>query len=345
MKKTAVIGVYGVGADFTTGQAVKCFEIINWLSDKYGRDEVRVVNTYQWKKNPVKLFRNMVQAFRGCDNVILMPAQHGLRVFGPWGYWLKKIFKTRVHYVVIGGWLSETLSEKPSLRKCVASFDGIYVETKELAGKLRSLGLTKVHYMPNFRSFSGKLPVRPQVWEETIPVCTYSRVVREKGILDAMEIVKRANRMYGKPLFHLDIYGKLQPEFKSEFESALEKNRETVRYCGVKNADQGPETLAGYFALLFPTFYEGEGFAGTILDAFAGGTPVIANDWKYNKEIIENKKNGFLYPFRDLDAAARYLCQLYGDKALYLEIQRGCMESAEAYSTDAVLGEFEKNLK
>lgn len=49
-KKIAVIGVYGQGPDFTTGQAVKCMELINWLKETYGTDQVQVVNTYQWKK-------------------------------------------------------------------------------------------------------------------------------------------------------------------------------------------------------------------------------------------------------------------------------------------------------
>ena len=82
-KKVSVVGVYGVGADFTTGQAVKCYEIINWLKDKYGASQINVVNTYKWKKHPIKLFLNMILAFGESENIIIMPAQHGLKVFAP----------------------------------------------------------------------------------------------------------------------------------------------------------------------------------------------------------------------------------------------------------------------
>lgn len=58
--------------------------------------------------------------------------------------------------------------------------------------------------------------------------------------------------------------------------------------------NQSTEVLKNYDALLFPTYYEGEGFAGTIIDAFAAGLPVIASDWKYNSEIIKQGITGVI---------------------------------------------------
>lgn len=81
MKKVGVIGVYGRGEDFTTGQAVKCFELINWLKNKLGGNEVFIVNTYGWKKNPVGLLKNCVKAFFSCERVIILPAPNGVKVF------------------------------------------------------------------------------------------------------------------------------------------------------------------------------------------------------------------------------------------------------------------------
>ena len=344
MKKAAVVGVYGVGADFTTGQAVKCYEIINWLKEKYGQDEIEVVNTYKWKRNPLKLLVDLFNAFRGCKNVILMPAQHGIKVFAPLAYYFSKIFKRRIHYVVIGGWLAEMLTEQPRIKKYIYSFDAVHVETKEMVSKLHNIGIDKVYYMPNFRVLPSAPIMRIRKWSEPVQVCTYSRVVKEKGILDAVEIVKEANRRAGKKLFCLDVYGKVAPEFRMEFEQTVSQNIDIMRYCGIKNANEGPVTLSNYFALLFPTYYEGEGFAGTILDAFVGKTPVIANDWKYNKEIIKNGENGFIYPYRDINTAAEYLYELYLNFQLYEEIQHGCENEAKRYSTDSVLGEFDKTL-
>lgn len=342
-KKVSVVGVYGVGADFTTGQAVKCYEIINWLKDKYGASQINVVNTYKWKKHPIKLFLNMILAFGESENIIIMPAQHGLKVFAPMSYILKKIFHRPVHYVVIGGWLNDAIKKSYYLKKCILSFEGIYVETRDMQKKLQKSDVKSACYMPNCRKLVDIQ--KPELnLKKKLKVCTYSRVIKEKGILDAIEIVKSANQMLGENKFYLDIYGKISNEFKPELKRAIETNGEVVKYCGVKNADQGAETLSNYFALLFPTYYEGEGFAGTILDAFVGKTPVIANDWKYNSEIIENGKNGFIYSYRNIDEAAKYLVLLYTNPEVYRKVQEGCKQSAHEFSTDVVLNRFNQCL-
>ena len=344
-KSIAVVGVYGQGPDFTTGQEVKCRELIDWFRKEHGTEQVTVVNTYRWKSNPLKLCWSMVRAFATCRNVILMPAQHGLKVFAPMSRMLKAVFHTGVHYVVIGGWLADALSDNGWLKHCVDSFEGVYVETKSMVGKLHDLGLHRVTFMPNFRNLSNEPVQRPTFDNIPIPVCTYSRVVREKGILDAIAIVEKANEQLGNNVFHLDVYGKIADDFAADMTSALNQHQDIVTYRGVKEADEGVATLAQYFALLFPTYYEGEGFAGTLLDAFAACTPAIANDWKYNSEIVCDGCNGFIYPFRDVDAAADCLCKLYKDPTLYAQIQEGCLQSANRYATDTVLREFDHDLK
>ena len=47
--------------------------------------------------------------------------------------------------------------------------------------------------------------------------------------------------------------------------------------------------------MIFPTYYVGEGFPGTIIDAFSSGIPDIATDWRYNSEIVQNGKTGYIY--------------------------------------------------
>lgn len=337
MRRLAVIGVYGTGPDFTTGQAVKCYELIRWFRARYGENTVKVVNTYHWKHRPAGVFLDLIRAFCTCEQIILMPAQHGVKVFAPMAYLLKKLLHRPLHYVVIGGWLAELLTERPWLKHCIASFDGVYVETQGMMEKLRGMGLTNGNYLPNFRILPQKPPEKPDVWAEPVRVCVYSRVIKEKGIQDAAAIVGQANRRMGRPLFALDIYGKVAPAFQAEFEELLREKVDFVRYRGVKDACEGAAVLAVYFALLFPTYYEGEGLPGTILDAFVARTPVLANDWKYIREIVKSGENGLVYPFRDVNSAAEMLCLLYEDEALYAHIRDNCWISARRYSTDAML--------
>lgn len=343
--KIAIIGVFGTGADFTTGQAVKCMEISRWLTEHYGAENVILVNTYQWKKHPDKLLRAVIGAFRQCDRILMLPAQHGLKVFAPMTYYLGRLFHKQLHYIVIGGWLPKLLSENARMKKFVSSYQGVYVETKSMEQRMRECGVERCWYMPNCRFLPDVLPARREWQDETRSVCTYSRVTKTKGIEDAVEIVRRANALLGAPVFRLDVYGKVAQEYLAELEQTMAANQDIAVYAGVKGPDEGIETLSQYFALLFPTYYEGEGFAGTVLDAFAAQTPVIANDWKYNAEVISSGVDGFIYPFRDVECAAKQLVQLYQEDTLYRSIQHGCMESARRYSTQSVMSAFLEKLE
>ncbi len=339
-KKIAVIGVYGKGPDFTTGQAVKCMELIHWLQETYGTGQVQVVNTYQWKKRPARLFFHLINAFINCRNITMLPAQHGIQVFGPLVYYLNRLFHRNVHYIVIGGWLPDYLKKHERMRRQIRSLQGVFVETKAMETKLKEMGMENIHHMPNFRK-AGKPEEREWIPEKgRIPVCIYSRVTESKGIEDGIEIVKRASEILGEPGFCLDIYGKTAEEFQHRFQELLEENCQFVRYCGIREAHEGSSVLRNYFALLFPSYYEGEGIPGTVLDAFAAGIPVLANDWKYIREMVNTGENGIVYPFRCAEKASEELVRMYRDSELYQNLKEGAGRSAEYFSTERILGEY-----
>ena len=336
MKKVAIVGQYGEGPDYVTGQAVKTLFTARWLMKRFGAENVEIVNTYGWKNRPVRLAVSLLKAMGRCRNVVILPAQHGVKVFAPLVAGLNRLFHRRIFYIIIGGWLANTLRKQPRLLRAVASFDGVCAETESLARDLRAVGVQNAWYLPNCRDYV-EAPEKRLSKAPPLPVCTFSRVTESKGIADAAAICRQANATLGRNIFRLEVYGNVAPEYRAAFEALCAKEAAVMRYCGVKNADEAVETLRGQFALLFPTYYEGECFAGTVLDAFLSRTPIIANDWKYNGEVIRDGENGFLYPFRDIDAAAERLVALYKDPALYARIQAGCEESARTYASDRVL--------
>lgn len=349
MKKRSrigIIGVYGLGPDFTTGQAVKTYTLVNWFRKEYPSQDVRLVNLYQWKKRPFRLFVNILRCVRQCDNIVFLPAQNGTKVLLPLLSIVNRLYKRRTHYIVTGGWLADYLKASPRMIPFTKSFYGVYVQAHALKASLESLGLKNAVYLPNCRNavpapdddvLSGR-------WEKPVRVCTYSRIVESKGLRDAADICRLANEKLGETVFFLDMYGKVAPEYQADFDALCGEYADVARYCGVKNAEETVAVLQPYFALLFPTYYEGECFAGTALDAFCARLPIIANDWKYNGEVIDPDKNGFLYPFRDVNAAAETLVRLYASRALYRQILDGCEESAERFDTDRVMGDFARRL-
>ena len=344
MKKVAILGQYGKGPDYVTGQAVKTYFIAGWMMRRFGRDQVEIVNTYGWKKRPVRLVFSLIRAMKRCGSVIMLPAQHGVKVFAPLVACLNRLFRRRIFYVVIGGWLADTLRANDRLRQAVAAFDGVCAETESLAADLRAAGIAHAWYLPNCRDYV-KAPPKALSGELPLKVCTYSRVTESKGIEDAAVICRKANAILGRKVFQLEVYGMVNDEYRAAFAALQAREKDTLIYRGIKNADEAAATLRDQFALLFPTYYEGECFAGTVLDAFLSRTPIIANDWKYNREVIRDGENGFLYPFRDTDAAAEKLVALYRDPDLYARLQRGCEASAREYDSDRVLEKLAASMK
>ena len=342
-KKLGIIGVAGSGERFATGQAVKIRTLRKWFADRYGEDQVVLGNIDSAKKHPFRVLGNIRRTLRDCENVLFMPGQN-IEIFAPVTAMMNKRFKTSIQYIVTGGDLAEVLKRKPSLTKYIAGFDGTHVQSVKLRDELIGLGIKNAQYLPNCRDYVPA--VEFDHWKDfPVRVCTYSRVTKDKGILDAIEIVKKANALAGKDLFVLEIYGKMYDSFKQELDAALEESGGIAKYMGFRDSSQTVDTLRSCFAILFPTYFECECFAGTALDAFCARIPIIANDWLYNSEVVDDHENGFIYPFRDNDRAACLLYELYTNKDLYNHIQVGCEESMKRFSTETVMGRFNALLK
>lgn len=98
--------------------------------------------------------------------------------------------------------------------------------------------------------------------------------------------------------------------------------------------DKSVEAIRDYYALLFPTYWKGEGFAGTIIDAFSAGLPVIATDWNCNGEVVEHMVSGILYPkekIGDLETAITWTTENPEKVAL---MRKACIHRAQQYQPD-----------
>lgn len=160
--------------------------------------------------------------------------------------------------------------------------------------------------------------------------------MREKGIGDAVKAVKKVNEEFGRTVYTLDIYGQVDANQTQWFEDLKREFPEYIRYCGIVDYDKSVDVLKKYFALLFPTYYNGEGFAGTLLDSFSAGVPVIASDWKYNAEIV-NEKVGFVYSTGDEQALLKLLRSIADNPTMLIDKKPQCLTEAEKYKPENVV--------
>ena len=335
---TAVIGHFAFGKECLDGQTVKTKIVTDELYKQLGSDEVIKFDTAGGKKTLFKAPFQSFNALKQSKNVIIFPAHNGLRVYVPLLSFFRKFFKNRkLHYVVIGGWLPVFLQKRKRLAKQLKRFDGIYVETNTMKKALEKQGFANVFTMPNCKNLKILKPeeiVYPN--GEPYKLCTFSRVMKEKGIETAVKAVKQVNEEFGRTVYTLDVYGQIDSGQTQWFEDLQTTFPDYINYRGIVDYDKSVDVLKSFFALLFPTYYEGEGFAGTILDAFASGVPVIASDWKYNAEIV-NDNVGFIYSIGDKQAFLKLLKSIAENPAILLDKKVQCLTEAERYKPENVV--------
>lgn len=288
-------GHYGGKNKFFDGQTVKTKIITNELIKKYGKDQVKCIDTYGGKSKLIHIVLSVLGMLRVCDNIIILPAQNSLRIFAPILAATNRIYKKKLHYIVVGGWLPEFLDKKRILLNSLKKFDYIYVETLNMKEKLEEMGLKRVVVLPNCKEL--KILTKDELIysnEEILKLCTFSRVMKEKGIEDAINAVEKVNNKQKRIVFSLDIYGQIDPHQEDWFSRLINNFPQYICYKGIVPFDKSTNVLKHYNALLFPTYYEGEGFAGTLIDAMAAGIPVVASDWRYNSEIVKDGETGLI---------------------------------------------------
>ena len=333
--KASVLGHFGEGENLLNGQTVKTKIITEELQNQLGQDQVLKIDTHGGWKILLKAPFQVLQALRRSTNVLIFPAHNGLRVYAPLLSFQRNFFKNRkIHYVVIGGWLPLFLLKRKGLTKILKNFDGIYVETNTMKSALEAQGFENVLVMPNCKKLTV-LSEKELVFPSGAPyrLCTFSRVMREKGIEDAVNAVMTVNKILGHQAYELDIYGQVDASQTEWFNALQNKFPSYIRYGGWVPFEKSVDVLKDYFALLFPTYYEGEGFAGTLIDAYSAGVSVIASDWKYNSELV-NESVGCVYPTGDQFAFVELLKAAAENPDMLLSKKRFCVKEAEKYRID-----------
>ena len=343
MKKNyvGIWGQYGNGGPIADGQAVRTTIITRELQDRYGKENIKILNTEGWQKNPISFLWKSVSLYLKSEKIIIAPADNGFKVVVKLYDFMNKVFKRELYDIVIGGYLPALIEKKPSYINKLKKYKGLFVQTENLKKEIEQFGLNNVYILSNLKRLNktkkNELKLNKN---DVIEVCTMSRVVEDKGIEDAIEAVRLMNNHFGRNVAKLCIYGIPGDDYKEKFESLLDKYQDIVTYGGVLKYDKTSDTLKKYFAMLFPTYYYGEGFPGNIIDAYNAGIPIIATDWNYNSEIIKDGRNGILVPIKDPESLCKALEKLYTNRELALQYSLNNIEDASLYSPEMVLKEF-----
>ena len=338
MTKVSVIGLFCAGREVSDGQSIKTRIITDELEKALGAQCVRRIDTYGWKKHPVRLFSDSIRAVLQSENVIFMTDAGGIKIF-PWLLLGANLFcRHKLHYVVVGAWLVSYLENQPLIAAFLRRFDTLFVETTVLKEGLERLGFRNVRLMPNCKPLEI-LPKEQLDVELAEPYrfCTFSRVMQEKGIEDAIDAVRAVNERFGRTVCTLDIYGPVDEKQKEWFDALQADFSGEIHYRGIIPYSESVDTIKACNALLFPTRFYTEGIPGTIIDAYAAGVPVICARWESFSDVVDEGITGWSYAFGESEELTKLVYEAVTAPDILRNMKENCLKKANDYLPEQVM--------
>lgn len=295
-KKVFIIGYFGYKTNQLDGQTVKTRNIYDLLCKDY---LVSYFDTESLKVNKLNYLKLIIASIV-YRNIFYMGGQKNLKYFFPVLRFLSLLLHKRVYYIVIGGWLYDFVRDNNKLyANALKSIKHIFVESKLLKDGLEKIGINKVTVIPNFRLLPSGFKVNLRKEDSDVFKLVYmARIMEEKGIFlifDFYESYLKNTSNFKKKII-IDFYGPLIEKDKNRFIASINKYS-AISYKGVLSPSDIYKALSQYDLLLLPTFYSGEGFPGTIADAYYSGIPVITSNWRQIPEFVDEDKSGFLIDY------------------------------------------------
>lgn len=337
--KIGIIGRVDLGRTLFDGQTVKTRMMYQLLCEMYGADRIEIVDTIDWRHRALKIVVDTRRCLKHCDDVVILLSRNGRRVLYPLLAKAAKKRGTRVYQNLIGGWLDGDLEQFPEWVGYLNAFEVNWVESHKLVEAVAAKGVSNASFMPNFKYLEVPSALEDRAYGNPWRFCCFSRVVKEKGVGDAVRAIEELNSLGDGRAYQLDVYGPLDAGYRGEFE-ALVGQCAHCRYLGSVEPEASVETVMGYDALLFPTKWQKEGIPGTIIDALSAGVPVIGSHWMYYEELLADGETGFGYEFghNELlkDAILKFVDLSDVERN---QMRRECLRRAKLYTPEAVTGQ------
>jgi glycosyltransferase involved in cell wall biosynthesis len=222
--------------------------------------------------------------------------------------------------LVAGGSRGCIVVQNPEDRAALA---GIGVDTTRIA-LIRGSGIDIGRFLP-----------LPEPGGDTITVALVSRMLRDKGVLEAAAAIRRL-RAEGLAI-ELLLAGPTDPD------NANSLSEETLRSVAIEPGIEWLGPVGDVRAVwrrasiaVLPSTY-GEGVPKTLLEAAACGRPLIVADVPGPREVVCPGKTGILVPPHDVDALAESIAVLASDPARRAAMGRAGRKWIESGFTDEIV--------
>lgn len=179
--------------------------------------------------------------------------------------------------------------------------------------------------------------------DEPLKAIFFSRIVKEKGVLDAIEAIRIVNSNGVK--YILDIAGGYPSDDNThEIVEELSKKYGYINYYGnkfmIENIDSY-KRLQQYDIHIFPTHFIQECLPGSVVDMFIAGVPTLSSLFP-NARNFMNDENSFFHRFNDIDDLVMALKHISNNKKDLNQKRINSSKEASKYFPDAFIGFLEQ---
>lgn len=336
-----ILGHFGGNKTFNDGQTVKTRTLYHALLSE--GVVVCPLDTYDLKRHPLRFAWRFWSSLFSYKKYIVLLSANGRKFLFPVLYALAKYVNKQIYHDSVGGRLADEAAQNVHFKKQISAFAANWVESRLLEKRLREQGVTNAVYVPNFKLISPlDAPELPAMPNSPLRFCTFSRVMKEKGITDAILALAKLNEQTIKAT--LTVYGPVAPEYKTEFEQLCKKYEKFCAYGGIIAPNDSVAVLKNYDMLLFPTRYFREGMPGTVIDAFCAGLPILARRWKYCEEMITHLQTGLIYDFDKPQELKTWLNFAITHPQEIYAMRKACLAAGKVYTKAEVLPQILQGL-
>lgn len=251
-------------------------------------------------------------------------------VFAPIVIFICKLTNKKSSLRKFGGEAFEHYTKAKGLKKKILNvifrnINFLFLEMKYLVENFKPIN-QNTFWFPNVRNENNIENSNKKYNKKFIFI---SQVKYEKGIDEIINAFKSLDNS-----FNIDIYG---PIVDQRYNIDTFKNFENINYKGALNSNEVLETLNNNDVLILPTFYEGEGYPGIIIESYSVSKPVISTKWKGIVEIVD-KNTGILIETKntnELIAAINYF-----NEDNYTEYSKNAKEKFKEFNSEIQTKKF-----
>lgn len=252
----------------------------------------------------------------------------------------RKYNKNNIYYYWIGNG-TEGLNENKVFFEDLKTCKNIIFESEQIYNDYTTIAINGHTICPCIKhNFDLGLKQKNYETNQNIKCIYFSRIAEQKGLMDAIIAIERANEKIGYKFFSLDIAGAPTSNEAKLFEKKVIEyiqGKEEFRYFGKTFCVTGIETyqrLQEYDLHLFPSQFKQECVPGSIVDMFIAGVPTLASSFPNVYNLLSND-DSYIFKQGDLNDLVDKLFYVYQHTSELNEKRKLSYDLRKKYDEDS----------